>query len=251
MPIHAGDVSASGDSSGPASAMDVSGGIIGGGLIGGAGSLISSGVNLYSAAQNRRFQERMANTAHQREVADLRAAGLNPVLSAMGGGGANSPSGSTATVDNPLESVGHSVTSAAMSKLTAKQVENQTYATAFDVANRIASTDAQYKQNELLQQEIDRGKIVTDQMMEDLGLTKDQRAQINAKSASDKEMEVIYEKIGPWGTLILDRIFPRLLDFALPRGGGHSAKRPGAGKLRTPKNDIQKHMDKYPHMYGD
>lgn len=49
------------------------------------------------AAKNRDWQKMMSDTAHQREVKDLLAAGLNPVLSAMGGNGAAVGSGATAS----------------------------------------------------------------------------------------------------------------------------------------------------------
>lgn len=53
--------------------------------------------NAEQADISRKWQEYMSNTAHQREIKDLKAAGLNPVLSAMGGNGAPVTSGATAS----------------------------------------------------------------------------------------------------------------------------------------------------------
>lgn len=46
------------------------------------------------------FQAQQSGTAHQREVADLRAAGLNPILSGTGGAGASTSQGAMATMGN-------------------------------------------------------------------------------------------------------------------------------------------------------
>ena len=62
-------------------------------LLGGA---ISSAVSAWNNRQQLKYakeaaeqQINLANTAHQREVRDLRAAGLNPILSAQGNGAGN------------------------------------------------------------------------------------------------------------------------------------------------------------------
>lgn len=53
--------------------------------------------NSAEAQKTRNWQEQMSNTAYQRAVNDMKAAGLNPALMYGSGGAESTPSGATAS----------------------------------------------------------------------------------------------------------------------------------------------------------
>lgn len=66
--------------------------IVTGSLIAGGSSIVGNFIGANLNKKNRDWQEYMSNTAHQRQVDDLKSAGLNPLLSGTGGQGASVPS---------------------------------------------------------------------------------------------------------------------------------------------------------------
>ena len=119
--------------------LDASGGsTYSGGSSGGGGivpALIYGGATLIggeranraqaaSAREQMEFQERMSSTSHQREVIDLRAAGLNPILSAQRG--ATTPAGAQAAMRDTLGPATSSAMQAKRLNSELKQINAQT-----------------------------------------------------------------------------------------------------------------------------
>lgn len=104
-------------------------------VISGLGSLFGGGLQSLGASaqaeanrdiarEQMRFQERMSSTAYQRAMADMRKAGLNPMLAYMQGG-ASTPSGAGFPAPNVLEGIGQGVSTSAQQYQSTKTQASQ------------------------------------------------------------------------------------------------------------------------------
>lgn len=189
--------------------------ILGAALIGGGtqliGGLMGNRSSAKQAEKQMKFQERMSSTAHQRQVKDLKKAGLNPLLG-IGGTGASTPSGAMADQKNIAEGLAS----------TALEVSNQRLAKAKqtqEVNNMKTQQSNMEAQNANLKTQNDLNKAMTAKALMD--------AKVSSKTLPQADaVNKIYNKASPILNTVLEGI-------------GTSAKNPQAGVKVKPMDRKQ------------
>lgn len=131
-----------------------------GGFLQQSGANDRNNAQIGAAREQMAFQERMSNTAYQRAMADMRAAGLNPIL-AYQKGGASTPGGAMPNLENPNGGWGPALAGSVNSAREAYQTKHAVDNTQQDTQKKSAETDVQRATVDLTKATEQKAKVDT------------------------------------------------------------------------------------------